>query len=240
MRNSQGGVAPYRILLAIPCYNEEGAIGPLLREIRSLHADYDMIVVDDGSRDNTYGVASAMAPCLRLIANLGIGGGVQTSIKYAFERGYDLCVQVDGDGQHPASEICVLVDSYRASPANLIIGSRFLADGEFRSTFARRVGIQAISAAIRWFFGCRVTDPTSGFRIMDREAIRIFSAEYPHDFPESISVAVALEHGLSIREVPVRMRAREHGDSSIQGLKRMAYMLRVIGYLALIRLKRIF
>jgi glycosyltransferase involved in cell wall biosynthesis len=167
--------------------------------------------------------------------NLGIGGAVQTGIKYARDHDYDLCVQVDGDGQHPPGHIKILVDSYRAEPANLIIGSRFLHRAGFKSTWRRRFGIRVIRSAIRFLYGHTLTDPTSGFRLMDRAAIRIFSRDYPQDFPEPISAAVALRQGLTIREVPVDMRCRQAGTSSIDGWHSLWYMLRVVGYLTLLR-----
>ncbi|HAW49542.1 TPA: glycosyltransferase family 2 protein [bacterium] len=229
---------PQRILVMIPCYNEESSIGPLLREIQELDVHYDTLVIDDGSQDNTYSTASKLSSCLRLVANIGIGGCVQTAIKYAFLNDYDLAIQVDGDGQHPPSQIHTLINDYTKSPSNLIIGSRFLLKERFQSTLMRRIGISAISCIIKWLFGKKITDPTSGLRLMDREAIKLFSSEYPHDFPEPISVGFALERGLTIREVPIAMRTREHGTSSISGIKTIAYMLRVIGYLILIRIGR--
>jgi glycosyltransferase involved in cell wall biosynthesis len=226
-----------RVLLAIPCYNEEGSIGSLLREIQSI-GRYDTVVVDDASRDQTYKIASSLSPCVRLAANLGIGGAVQTAYKYAKENNYDLCMQVDGDGQHPPTEVDQLVRSYVESPANIIIGSRFLAEGDFRSTPMRRIGIFLIRWTLRVLFGKDITDPTSGLRLIDRKAIDVFSQEYPHDFPEPISLAVALEKGLTVREVPILMKSREFGQSSISGFKKVAYIIRVLGYIILVRMGR--
>ncbi|MEQ9552835.1 MAG: glycosyltransferase family 2 protein [Coleofasciculus sp. G3-WIS-01] len=225
-------------ILIIPCYNEENNIDKLLREIQKLNLGYDTLVIDDGSQDNTYAVASKLSPCVKLLTNLGIGGAVQTGIKYALQHNYELCVQVDGDGQHPPSQVYRLIESYLTSPANLIIGSRFLRKKEFKSTWKRRIGIRIISGVIQWLFQYKITDPTSGLRIMDRKAIQLFSTEYPHDFPEPISLAVALERGLRVREVSVNMRSREQGFSSITGIKSFLYMIRVIGYLILVRMGR--
>ena len=225
-------------ILIIPCYNEENNVGKLLREIQDLNLGYDTLVIDDGSHDNTYAVASQLSPCVKLLTNLGIGGAVQTGIKYALQHNYELCVQIDGDGQHPPSQVCRLMESYLTSPANLIIGSRFLRKKGFKSTWKRRIGIRIISRVIQWLFQHKITDPTSGFRMMDRKAIQLFSTEYPHDFPEPISLAVALERGLSVREVAVNMRSREQGFSSITGIKSFLYMIRVIGYLIFVRMGR--
>ena len=229
---------PQKLLLIIPCYNETNSIGALLQEIHELKAGYDIVVIDDGSKDNTFDVASQFSPCLKLKGNLGIGGAVQTGIKFALAKGYDLCIRVDGDGQHPPDQIQVLIGSYLESSVNLIIGSRFHVSSAFQSTWTRRLGIKVIRSAFKWLFGCEITDPTSGFMLMDKEAIKLFSSEYPQDYPESISTAIALERGLSVREVPVKMRARTHGSSSIGRMKPLFYMLRVVGYLILIRMGR--
>ncbi|MEQ9483178.1 glycosyltransferase family 2 protein [Coleofasciculus sp. F4-SAH-05] len=225
-------------ILIIPCYNEENNVGKLLREIQELNPGYDTLVIDDGSQDNTYAVASQLSPCVKLLTNLGIGGAVQTGIKYALQHNYELCVQVDGDGQHPPSQVYRLIESYLKSPANLIISSRFLRKKGFKSTWKRRLGIKIISQVIQLLFQHKITDPTSGLRMMDRKAIQLFSTEYPHDFPEPISLAVALERGLRVREVAVNMRSREQGFSSITGIKSFLYMIRVIGYLILVRMGR--
>ena len=228
-----------RVLLIIPCYNEQGAIASLLGEIAACGAGYATVVIDDGSSDRTAEIASELSPTVRLLANLGIGGAVQTGIKYAARYGYDFCVQIDGDGQHPPQEVGKLLQAYREAPRAILIGSRYLANDSFRSTFARRFGGRAIAWSLnRLFAKCRVTDPTSGMRLMDRSAIALFASRYPHDFPEPISLAWALKEGLSVGECAVQMRAREHGSSSIVGLKPLAYMFRVLGYVVLARLSR--
>jgi glycosyltransferase involved in cell wall biosynthesis len=228
-----------RILLIVPCYNEGGSIGQVLEEIAALGSTYHTIVVDDGSTDNTYEVALARSPCVRLLCNLGIGGAVQTGIKYAASRNYDLCVQIDGDGQHPPEQAARLVDAYARFPANIVIGSRYLLNDTFRSTFARRIGSRLIARSLMFFFHSPpITDPTSGMRLMDRKAMALFTRHYPYDFPEPISLAWAMRAGLTVAEAPVQMRARECGRSSIIGLKPFAYMIRVLGYILLARLKR--
>jgi glycosyltransferase involved in cell wall biosynthesis len=163
---------------------------------------------------------------------------VQTGIKYAVAHDYDCCVQVDGDGQHPPAQVRALIDAWRADPANLVIGSRFLGDGAFRSTWARRLGILTIRRTLALLYGHAITDPTSGLRLLDRAAMRAFAREYPADFPEPVSLALALRQGLRIREIPVTMRPREGGTTSIGGLRPLGYMARVVGQLAIIRLRR--
>ncbi|MBR0719302.1 glycosyltransferase family 2 protein [Bradyrhizobium liaoningense] len=239
-----GAAAPYvrasRILLVIPCYNEEASIGDLLDEIAATGRPYHTLVVDDGSSDATSAVASARSPVARLTQNLGIGGAVQTGIKYASRQDFDFCIQIDGDGQHDPREIETLLDAYALQPTNITIGSRFIDNAGFCSTRMRRAGIRLIARALNTLFagGGLITDPTSGMRLLDRRAIAFFAKAYPMDFPEPISLAWAMRAGLTVGEVPVEMRARENGVSSIDGLKSVSYMIRVLGYILLARIAR--
>jgi glycosyltransferase involved in cell wall biosynthesis len=219
-------------LVIIPCYNEAAGVSNLIKSFHSYSDMIDIVVIDDGSTDQTKARAKeAGATVLALPANLGIGGAVQTGIIYANRKKYPYAVQMDGDGQHPASELIKLIDAFNQDPADLIVGSRFLKnmtdDGAFRSTFMRRLGIRLIRISLRFWTGLKISDPTSGFRLMGPKALEIFSTEYSSDFPEPISYATIFCHNLKIKEIPVHMRAREHGSSSIQGLKAISYMLRV-------------
>nr|WP_249130534.1 glycosyltransferase family 2 protein [Bradyrhizobium diazoefficiens] len=228
-----------RVLLVIPCFNEEASIGGLLSEIAATGRGYHTLVVDDGSSDATCAVASRSSQVARLAQNLGIGGAVQTGIKYAARQGFDFCVQIDGDGQHDPRAIETLLDAYRRNPANITIGSRFIDHAGFCSTPMRRAGIRLIVLALNGLFsGGRITDPTSGMRLLDRSAIAFFAKAYPADYPEPISLAWAMRAGLTVSEVPVEMRPRETGVSSIDGLKSASYMVRVLGYILLARLVR--
>lgn len=223
-------------LIVLPCYNEREALDRVLRAVHREAPGCDTLVVDDGSLDDSAAIAATLSPCLRLPMNLGIGAAVQAGIKYAARNGYDVCIQVDADGQHPPSQIRMLQDAHRLSRANLVIGSRFLEDSGFKSSATRRAGIRVIHWSLRALFGRRITDPTSGFRLMDRAAIELFSRDYPKDFPEPISTARALRHGFVVQEVPVAMEPRRSGRSSIFGVTALLYMLRVIGMLVLVRL----
>jgi glycosyltransferase involved in cell wall biosynthesis len=227
-RNSAKGS---RILLILPCFNEVGSIGRLLAEIHSVDPSLDTLVVDDCSVDETALVAAPLSPVVRLGQNLGIGGAVQTGIKYAYREGYDFCIQIDGDGQHPPDQIGKLVAAYDREPQNIVIGSRYIGTAGFQSTWSRRLGSRIISGMLALTFRKRVTDPTSGMRMMDRTAIRFFVDHYPHDFPEPISLARAFRNGLTVGEAPVRMRSREHGSSSLLGARVLFYMIRVISYI---------
>jgi glycosyltransferase involved in cell wall biosynthesis len=230
-----------RLLIVVPCYNEASSLPSLMDELsRALQGDcHDVLVVDDGSSDKTSEVALQYGRCISLPINLGIGGAVQTGLKYAFRHGYQGCIQLDGDGQHPPGEMRKLIAAWQETGANVVIGSRYLEGDGFQSSWARRTGSRLIALCLRALFsGLRVTDPTSGMRLMDRNAVRAFAARYPHDFPEPISIALAARLGMKIREVPVIMRSRSHGNSSISGLKTLAYMLRGLGYILLARFQK--
>ena len=229
-----------RLLIIIPCYNEQESIALLLNEIFNCDQGYVTLVIDDGSADNTYRISQPLSPTIKLPRNLGIGGAVQTGIRYAQENNFDLCIQIDGDGQHCPSEVTNLVKAYKKKPDSIIVGSRYLTNVTFQSTFSRRLGSRMISYALQTLFSsCNVTDPTSGMRLMDKKAIAFFADRYPHDFPEPISLAWALKAGLTIGEIPVAMRRREFGNSSIAGLKPIIYMFRVLGYIVLARFTRV-
>jgi len=223
-----------RLLIVIPAYNEEQSLAALLTEIRSLRepdTEIETIVVDDGSADRTTEVARASgARVLRLCRNLGIGGAVQSGLRLARRENFDFAVQVDGDGQHPPGELRHLLEVARREPApDLVIGSRFLTKPDpttFRSTVTRRVGIWWLKVLLR-LTRLKVTDPTSGFRLYGRRALRLFDANYPYDFPEPEALAVARAARLAIAEAPVKMRERQGGTSSIGPFAAAYYMLKV-------------
>lgn len=215
-----------RVLVIIPAYNESESILATVRDVAS-HG-YDYVVINDGSRDDTLAICrSNGVNVVDLPQNLGIGGAVQCGHKYAKHYGYDIDIQVDGDGQHDPSYIPKLIEQIVAG-SDLAIGSRFVSDqGGFKSTFMRRVGIVWLSKSLRLLTGCRVTDPTSGFRACGPKAIDLFCTSYPVDYPEPESIATAVHRGLSISEVPVSMRERQGGSSSIGGLSSIYYMIKV-------------
>lgn len=225
-----------RVLVVIPCYNESRSIRAVLEQVHALNLPLDTLVIDDGSQDDTSKQARPLSKCIRLVMNLGIGGAVQTGLRYARDHDYDYCVQVDGDGQHPPGQIPLLLQAAQDTGANLVVGSRFLETRGYNSTALRRLGIGLIAWSFRVLFNIPITDPTSGFRVYDAAAINLFAREYPQDFPEPVSIGYALTAGLKVRETPVEMRERAHGSSSIGGMKNLAYMIRVLGNLLLVRL----
>ena len=219
------GYSP-RVLVIIPAYNERESILSTVDGIRNL--GYDYVVVNDGSTDDTLTICRKNGiNVLDLPQNLGIGGAVQAGHKYAQRFGYDIDIQVDGDGQHDPSFIPQLI-SLIEQGADLAVGSRFLekTDG-FQSTLMRRVGITWLSMLLRVFTGERLTDPTSGFRACNKRAIDLFCKSYPNDYPEPESIAHAIRVGLSVRECPVSMRERQGGVSSIGPLSSIYYMIKV-------------
>jgi glycosyltransferase involved in cell wall biosynthesis len=221
-----------RHLAIVPAYNEAGAVASTVRDIFQHAPTFDVLVVDDGSTDATARAArDAGAHVLTLPFNLGIGGAVQSGYLYALENGYEVAVQVDGDGQHDARYIPALMEELRSDRGlNMITGSRFLdidADG-YRSSASRRLGIRLFARILSWVTGRRVTDPTSGFRMCDRRGIELFARDYPHDYPEVEAVLMVHFHRLTSVEFPVHMRARTTGESSINASRSVLYMLKVL------------
>jgi glycosyltransferase involved in cell wall biosynthesis len=220
-----------RHLAIVPAYNEAGAIAATIADIRA-HTDFDVLVVDDGSTDGTAERAAAEgAVVLRHPFNLGIGGAVQSGYQYALERGYDVAVQVDGDGQHDARHIPELLRHLRGSHGlNMVTGSRFLerVDGTYRSSPSRRIGIRIFATILSRITGRRITDPTSGFRMVDSRGIELFARDYPHDYPEVEAVLMVHFHRLNSVEIPVRMRERQAGVSSIGSTQSVYYMIKVL------------
>jgi glycosyltransferase involved in cell wall biosynthesis len=212
-----------------PALNEEQTVARVVDEIRAFDPGFDIVVVDDGSNDRTAGVAADRgAHVLRLPFNLGIGGAVQTGYRFAFEHGYDVAVQVDGDGQHDPSELPKILGPVLTGEADLCVGSRFTGPGAYRSSFARRVGIKIFARVVSAVVRQKVTDTTSGFRAVNRKGIALFAADYPHDYPEVEATVMCVKHKLRLKEVPVEMRERGGGASSITAVRSVYYMTKVL------------
>ncbi len=216
-----------RILIVIPAYNEARKIASVLQDLREQGPRADVVVVDDGSIDATAAIAAAHgARVLRLPFNLGIGGALQTGYLYAFQNGYDITVQFDGDGQHRADQIAGLIAPLLRGQADHVIGSRLLASGTYRFPLLRRAGVSLIRGVTflvtrRW-----ISDPTSGSRANGPRAIAFFARNYPQSYLDSPEITVwASRQGMRVVEAPVEMRAAEH--SSIGSLKGVFHSLRV-------------
>lgn len=217
-----------RVLVIIPAYNEEESIADVIAELKAAQPGYDYVVINDCSTDSTLRVLQKNGfNHVDLPVNLGIGGGVQTGYQYAVERGYDIAVQMDGDGQHDPAYMADIVAPVAAGECDMCIGSRFVEKEGFQTSFMRRVGIRFLSLLIRICCGTWVQDTTSGFRATSLQMSGFFSRNYAQDYPEPEAIVSALSAGYTVKEVPVKMRERQGGTSSISTLKSVYYMIKV-------------
>jgi glycosyltransferase involved in cell wall biosynthesis len=221
--------AATRVIIIIPAMNEASSVGQVVRGALRVLPAAVALVVDDGSTDRTTAEGEAAgALVVRLPYNLGIGGAVQTGFRYALEKGFDVAVQVDGDGQHLPEEIPKLLRTMESENADLVVGSRFIEESGYRPSFARRIGIRLFAALLGCICGRRLTDTTSGFRAAGRLAIAHLSEMYACDYPEVESLVTLHRAGFKIVEVPVHMVARAEGSSSIGAIQGFYYMLKVV------------
>lgn len=232
-----------RMLIIIPAYNESQNIKSVWEEVRKNRPDADVVVINDGSADETEQVCKENGiSCISLPFNLGIGGAVQTGYLFAQKNGYDIAVQFDGDGQHDIKWLDAITAPVQNGEADLCVGSRFIREEKdirptllgqakqekgFRSTFMRRVGIHFFTGLIRLITKNKITDPTSGFRAAGADAIAFFARNYPSDYPEPESIVTAFHNHLRVAEAPVRMHERRAGQSSIDSWKAVYYMMKV-------------
>ena len=226
-------------LVIIPAYNEEQCIEKTVRDLQQNAPDYDYIVINDCSSDNTAKLCRSQGyPLLDLPDNLGIGGAVQTGYRYARAAGYDIAVQFDGDGQHNASYLKDMEQKLLATRCDMVIGSRFITHHGFQSTALRQFGIRFFTGLIRFLTGKEITDPTSGMRMVNRQLIEEFARKYPGDYPEPESVTAVLHKGYKVEEVPVQMNERYGGTSSISPKRAVYYMVKVTLAVLLARFSR--
>lgn len=217
-----------RTLIIIPAYNESAVIVNTVNNVKTCHPEVDVLVINDCSRDNTAALLRENhINHLDLPLNLGIGGAVQSGFIYAEKNGYDAAVQLDGDGQHPAEELDKILTPLAAGEADIVIGSRFIEKNGFQSSGMRRAGIRFLRGLLKICTGVRVMDVTSGFRAFDRRAIEVFCRDYSQDYPEPDAIVTARHNNLRILEVPVVMKERQGGVSSISPLKSVYYMIKV-------------
>ena len=215
-------------LVIIPAFNESGSILRAVQDIKEHAPGFDYVVINDCSTDDTLKVCQKNGlNHVNLSVNLGIGGAVQTGYLYGCQNHYDLAVQFDGDGQHDAAYLEQMAEELVRTNSDMVIGSRFIEKEGFQSSGLRRVGIRYFSALIRLVTGARVTDPTSGMRMVNRDIIKIYAENYPKDYAEPESVVAILRKGKKVTELPVVMRERDGGTSSIAGPKSAYYMIKV-------------
>ena len=215
-------------LVIIPAYNESENIVNTVKEIKEKAGDFDYVVINDCSSDKTLEILeNNHLNYINLPVNLGIGGAVQTGYKYALEHAYDMAVQVDGDGQHDPAYLHSLEETLIKEKADMVIGSRFIKNEGFQSTFARRMGIVYFTKMIKSLTGATITDPTSGFRLVNKDVIALFANDYPRDYPEPESIVALLKRKKKVIEVPVQMKERQGGVSSIRLWNSVYYMIKV-------------
>lgn len=218
----------HRVLIIIPAYNEEHAIIGTIQSLRATGLPVDIVVIDDGSRDRTAAMVEEMGVGLiSLPYNLGIGGAVQTGYRYAYRHGYDVAVQLDADGQHDPSDLPALLAELERSGAGMVVGSRFCVDTGYKAPLSRRIGMVFFAFLVSRIAGYRITDTTSGYRAAGRQVITLFAEWYPSDYPEVEALVYLNKKGIRIREVPVTMKERQGGTSSITMMRGIYYMIKV-------------
>lgn len=218
-----------RVLVIIPAFNEEESLARVIGLVRAVVPQADIAIVNDGSTDKTGQIADELGVVvLNLPHNLGIGSAMQTGFVYARRQGYDLAIQVDGDGQHDPKEISELIHHLIANEADVVIGSRYIEDRGYITPWPRRIGIIILSSIISMIVHQRITDPTSGFRVINKRTIEFCSKDYPFDYPEPESVVTFKRSRLKVKEIPVTMNPRYGGQSSITPFRSLYYMIKVI------------
>ena len=219
-----------KVLIIIPAYNEAQNIEKTVKDVTE-NTDYDYIVINDCSKDNTKEVCEKNNfNMLSLPINYGLTSGIQLGMKYAYQNGYDIAIQFDGDGQHDVNYVSKICETLLEGQADMVIGTRYLdkTSSEFQSTFMRRLGSSIISLFIKISTGKKITDPTSGFRAANKKVIEEFAKEYPKEYPEPESTVSLLVNGYNVKEVPVSMNERIGGKSSINVWKSVDYMVKVV------------
>lgn len=217
-----------RILLIIPAYNEAQNIDYVIQNIIRNYPQYDYVIVNDGSTDNTYDICKQRGyNVLNLSVNLGIGGAVQAGYLYAKRNHYDIAVQIDGDGQHDVAYVKDVIGPILQGRADVVVGSRFVKKEGFQTTSSRRMGISLLSLFIKICTGKRIYDVTSGFRAANNKFIDVYGVDYPRDYPEPEALVIAMVYGGTVCEVPVVMKERQGGTSSINLKRSIYYMIKV-------------
>ena len=226
-------------LVIIPAFNEEGNLEKTVKDIKDNAPDFDYVIINDCSTDKTLEMCRRHGfSYLNLPVNLGIGGAVQTGYRYAYYHGYDIAVQFDGDGQHSAAHLEDMVTTLIDTESDMVIGSRFIEKDGFQSSGLRRIGIKYFTGLIKLLTGKKITDPTSGMRMVNKKLLEKFTDEYPKDYPEPESVVTILSEKYKVTEIPVVMNEREEGVSSISLKNSVYYMIKVSFAILIARMKK--
>lgn len=217
------------VLVIIPAYNEQDTIARVIESLHQQAPDYDVLVVDDGSRDETARIVRQYpnVTLVRLPYNMGIGTTMQTGYLYAYRNGYDIAVQCDADGQHPVHQMDRIIERVAGGEADMAIGSRYVSDTEYNPGLLRRLGKSLLSRLVDSVVGGGITDTTSGFRAMNRNVLEVFTRYYPDDYPEAEAIVILARNGLKPIEVPVDMSQRQGGVSSINFSRAVYYLIKV-------------
>ncbi|MDA8084406.1 MAG: glycosyltransferase family 2 protein [Nitrospiraceae bacterium] len=229
-----------KYLVVLPAFNEAHTIGSVIREIRTSAPFADIVVINDGSTDGTAGIASAGgAMVVNLPFNLGYGAALQTGFRFGVRGGYDLIIMMDADGQHNPASVGSLIEAMREHNADVVIGSRFL-QGSYRMSVARKIGSRIFSHIARAYTGIRITDPTSGFQLLNREAFAYLAEgdNYPLDYPD-VNIIMALhKRDFRIAEAPVVMTENSTGKSMHDGLRPLYYVVKMFLAIVMVLMKR--
>lgn len=225
-------------LIIIPAYNESSNIERTISAIKKDAPDFDYVIINDCSKDNTLEICQKNKfNVISLPINLGIGGAVQAGYLYAQKNNYDIAVQVDGDGQHNPIFLSQMLEKMKDDSLDMVIGSRFITNEGFQSSFARRVGIKYFTWLINILTGVKITDATSGLRMINKELINRFAENYPDDYPEPETIVDVLISKYKVKEVPVIMNERLGGISSISLTKSVYYMIKVTMAILFVKLR---
>jgi glycosyltransferase involved in cell wall biosynthesis len=220
-----------RILVIVPCFNEANNIRQVVADIRQaiekISISTNILVIDDGSTDATFQTAKSIAPSIRLPLNCGVEAALHVGYIYAYRNGFDTCIHVDGDGQHPTSQILKLIQVAQKEKTDIVLTSRYIAATGFQSSLLRRIGILIISTIAQIVHGISISDPTSGFKLITGEAMKQFATSHASDYHEPVSLSLITSHGFKFIEVPVEMKPRLHGASYLNGIRSLSYMIRV-------------
>lgn len=217
-----------KYLAIIPAYNEGTNIYNVVKNIKNSNSEFDIVVINDGSQDNTYSEAKrAGAKVINLSNNLGIGGAVQTGYLFAYNNNYDAAIQIDGDGQHDSKELNKLIEEIEKNEEDIVIGSRFVEKSKYKPSLFRNIGIKYFSMIVSFLCKMPYYDTTSGYRIVNRKAIEHFVKYYPQDYPEVETIVYAVKNGLKVKEIMVNMNQRQGGKTSITPIKSLYYMIKV-------------
>ncbi|MFQ5963018.1 MAG: glycosyltransferase family 2 protein [Candidatus Scalinduaceae bacterium] len=220
-----------KVLIIVPSYREEKNIKKVIEGLRKYVPDMDVLIIVDGSKDRTEEIVSHNGFNLLVHPfNMGYGVTVQTGYKYAVKHGYDIVVQVDGDGQHDPKFIIPLVNTLKNSGSDVVIGSRFLAGGSYDVPITRKIGIKFFSKIVTLTTGQKISDSTSGFQALNREVFNFFSKvdNFPYDYPDADTIITLIFAGFKVKEIPVIMYDRLNGRSMITGIKTLSYVIRML------------